>query len=284
MPVSDSDLAVDDRQVEEPVDAAPAPPALRRVLGMLTSLPALVGAFVGFTLLAIGPLKQLDLALNQPWSAFFFTKYRWLFQDVIDHMASQWVAVPILGAVALLIAVLRRSFRPIAIVLGVELGWYGVVGTLKLLFSRPAPFSDDPSFFSGSLLTNGWQGISYPSGHASEAVLLYGAIVYLLLRYTSLPRYLIVLSGVGVAAITVATVLNSFYLGWHWATDLVGGALAGAMLLRAVVVADKVITVRVRRTDAGRVKVEIPPLIGVKRELRGSEDLPRATSSSGANR
>ena len=42
-----------------------------------------------------------------------------------------------------------------------------------------------------------------------------------------------------VVAISVNSVAVSFLLGWHWATDLLGGLIAGGLFLRILVQCDR---------------------------------------------
>jgi membrane-associated phospholipid phosphatase len=74
-------------------------------------------------------------------------------------------------------------------------------------------------------------GMSYPSGHASNAILIWGIIAYLLYRYAHVDRYRgrLASAAVGVLALTVCIV--SLVRNTHWFSDLFGGLLLGAALL-----------------------------------------------------
>lgn len=200
-----------------------------------TSWPVLAGLLIVVTALSIGPLQGFDEALDQPWDEWFIPAWGPFLADVVDPFASQAVAVPLLGVVAVALAWRNWSFRPIVSGFMTELGVVGMGATMKVVFARPSPKLMDPAFFHGGLLSHGWHGISYPSGHAIEAVALYGAIVFLIARYTAVSRRTVALLGGVTAAITVITVLQSMYMQWHWATDLVAGLLVGALILRLVI-------------------------------------------------
>lgn len=215
---------------------------LRTLARWATSLPALFVLFVTVTILATGPLQRVDVALYQPWSEWILPTWRPFFQNVIDRIAGQAVALPIMSVVALVLAWRRRSWRPVIAGTAAEFGFLGIIGVLKLAFARPAPILQESAFFYGpGLFGDGWHGISYPSGHAAEAVLLYGTAVLLIARYSTAPRWAVGWLCVGVGAITVMAAATSFYLGWHWMTDLVGGVIGGAFVLRLVALLDEML-------------------------------------------
>lgn len=147
-----------------------------------------------------------------------------------------------LAVVALVLARRRRSWRPIIAGTAAEFGFLGIIGLLKLALARPAPIVQEVSFLYGGLFGDGgWHYISYPSGHASEAMLLYGTAALLIARYGRVSRRTVGILWCGVAALTLLAVATSFYLSWHWATDLIGGVVGGAMVLRLVADLDRVL-------------------------------------------
>lgn len=214
---------------------------LRSVAGFGTSVPVLAVSLVVVTLLASGPLHAFDRALNAPWSQWVLEGWRPFFLTVLDRAASRAVGVPILALIALVLARRLRSWRPLVVAAGAIFAVIGLVATMKMTLARPGPLTGNPSFFDGGLFTTGEVGIIYPSGHAADAVLLYGVAVYLLARYGAAARRTIVLLSWGVAAITVVTIATSLYLRWHWATDLLGGVIAGGLVLRATVRTDRMV-------------------------------------------
>ena len=72
-------------------------------------------------------------------------------------------------------------------------------------------------------------GFSYPSGHTTGTLALTGIFAVLLCRGRSRPVR--VLAGLLVALATVAVALTRLYLGVHWLTDVVGGALLGGSVV-----------------------------------------------------
>ncbi|KRE38453.1 hypothetical protein ASG73_05835 [Janibacter sp. Soil728] len=213
-------------------------------LPRLTSAPVLAGALVVFTLLAAGPLRPYDEMFQGYW-AKHYTPNWWLFLDTVPNaVAGQAVCLPILAGVAIFLAWRHRTWHPLAIVVAAEVGFYGGIGGMKVLLGRTAPSAGEGSFWEGGPFAHGWYGIAYPSGHAAEAVLIYGAAAYLVLSYagpdTRLRRRLTWLVGL----IALNAIVVAFYLGYHWPTDLVAGLLAGGLVLRCIVNADRALARR----------------------------------------
>lgn len=201
-------------------------------LSRLTSVKALSIGLLVLIVLVAGPLQELDYFLARRWLYNFEPRLMWFAQNVLNRVASQAVCLPVLAVVAIVLARRRRSWRPIVFALGSEAAFLLGIGSMKVLLARGVTYERDPSLLEGGLWEMGTKGISFPSGHAAEAVLIYGAAVYLIARYSDASRRLVRLLCWGVAAISVNSVAVSFLLGWHWASDLVGGLLAGGLFLR----------------------------------------------------
>ena len=73
-------------------------------------------------------------------------------------------------------------------------------------------------------------GYSYPSGHVLRATLVYGLVLYLAERWELFGRDSSRLSPILVLVIFF-TGYAVVYLGWHWMSDALGGALLGLTLL-----------------------------------------------------
>lgn len=204
-------------------------------IGRLTSPWTLAISLLAVILIAGGPLQQLELFLAKMWLYRINPDLIWFAQNVLDRIASNAVCLPILAVVAIVLARRRRSWRPIVFTLLVEAAFLIGVGGLKVFLARGVTYDRDPRFFQAGFFEKGSEGISFPSGHAAEAVLIYGAAVYLIARYSSASPRLVRLLCWGVGAITVNSVVVSFMLGWHWASDLVGGVLAGGLFLRLLI-------------------------------------------------
>ena len=233
-------------------------PLLRR----LTSTPVLLAALITLTLLVAGPLRETDRSLHGFWSDELTPEWTKFLDQVPNAVAGQAVCLPVLILVATVLAWKHRTWRPLLFTAAVELGFYAVVGGLKVVLARTSPKADDVSgrFLNGGATEHGWYGISYPSGHASEAILFYGAAAYLIAIYAHpdsrvMHRLawlmgLIVLNSIGVA----------YYLGYHWPSDLLGGMLVGAVVLRVIIDVDHALVRRAERARLGRRAVPALPL------------------------
>lgn len=233
---------------------APTAPAPQRRRDLLVSFPTLLAGFAVVTGLAMEPLHQVDLALHGRWILRLLPAAQPFLQHVLDRIAGQAVDAPVLVAVALVLAARYRTWRPLLVAAAVEGGFFGLIGLMKLVFARPAPILGDPSFFHGGLWRDGWDGISFPSGHTAEGVLVYGAVVYLLAAWSLLSRRVVQGLAVVVGLVALDAGLVSFLLGWHWATDLVGGWLAGGLVLRGIVVGDRWLSRRIGGGGGGDVE------------------------------
>ncbi|APX32622.1 phosphatidic acid phosphatase [Brachybacterium sp. P6-10-X1] len=221
--------------IDSPLDRGLSQARSGSWIGRLTSPWTLAISLLVVILLAGGPLQQLDLFLAKMWLYRINPDLIWFAQNVLDRIASNAVCLPILAVVAIVLARRRRSWRPIILTLMTEAAFLLGVGGMKVFLARGVTYDRDPRFFQAGFFEKGSEGISFPSGHAAEAVLIYGAAVYLIARYSSASPKLVRLLSWGVGAITVNSVVVSFMLGWHWASDLIGGVLAGGLFLRLLI-------------------------------------------------
>jgi diacylglycerol kinase (ATP) len=116
---------------------------------------------------------------------------------------------------------IRRRLRQLAValVLVIALGWGGA-DLLKILFARPRPEQ------ALDLLTA--TGYAYPSGHMTGVVALSIAVgaTFAVTRQTIRAR---ILWQVGSGFLVLAVAFDRWITGAHYITDIVGGALFGAL-------------------------------------------------------
>jgi undecaprenyl-diphosphatase len=144
------------------------------------------------------------------------------FRILTDWVWDPWTMRLLTFAVAIWL-VWRRAARWTAVWLVVTCAVATLVQqALKALVDRPRPVWPDP--------VDSAHYAAYPSGHAMTATVVCGLLLWLVHRYgadRALWR-----TAVAVAAISVAGVgLTRVWLGVHWATDVVGGWLLGALVV-----------------------------------------------------
>jgi membrane-associated phospholipid phosphatase len=129
-------------------------------------------------------------------------------------------AVALGGALGLWLLASRLGAIWLVVALVVSLSNRGV----KFLVDRPRP-ADDLVDVSDKA-----SGLSFPSGHATAAVLVYGFIFYL--ASSLIPaRPLRLLVQTSCLVIIVLTALQRVYVGVHWPSDVLGGLLFGGLVL-----------------------------------------------------
>ena len=184
--------------------------------------------YVMIDIIVQGPLTQLDEAFYK-WhpreSITALHRWAWLY----DKFGQRSVLLPILLAVAGVLARRHRTWRPLVLAFTSFAILNIIVGAMKLIIGRSETPTGDPSVFNG--------GVIFPSGHSSNMVLTGGVLVYLFIRYVERPPVRRVVAVWTV--LTALTITTSLYLGTHWISDLVGGVLVGGLLLQAVIVFDR---------------------------------------------
>jgi len=185
--------------------------------------------FVGFTLLAMGPLISIDAYFNlDPPPA------SWLpFLHVLDRIGQRAVCLPLLAVVTFLCCRRRESWRPVWVVALSVFSLNLAVLIFKVVLGRGQPSTADPHFFIG--------GMAYPSGHTSNMVLVYGLCVYLLGRYRDVGAGWLRTMWALVALASVTMVATSLTLNWHWFADLVAGLLVGGLVLQLTIAVDHLV-------------------------------------------
>jgi len=151
------------------------------------------------------------------------------FSDALDW-ARRLAEMPLVAAVgvggALALMLLARRLEAIWLVaaLVVSLSNRGV----KFLVDRPRP--------SAGLLdvSDKASGLSFPSGHVTAAVVVYGFIFYLA-GFLIPARFLRLPVQASCLVVVVLTALQRVYVGVHWPSDVLGGLLFGGLLLALLI-------------------------------------------------
>lgn len=154
---------------------------------------------------------------------------------LVDDLGLRSVTAIILLITAVLISRRFKSWRPINLSILSLVLLNLVVGVSKLLFGRTKPDTGFDLFFTDS-------GLSYPSGHAANAVLTWGITAYLIFRYSHKYPFEGMRLTWLVTIITIGVCLASLYRNTHWFSDLLGGLFIGSALLVAIIAIDRSIT------------------------------------------
>ena len=177
-----------------------------------------------------GPLVAYDKEINsQPKPQFEglagFTLRR------LDDLGLRSLTATVLLIAASFIAYKFKTWRPLNLAMVSLLSLNLVVGSFKIVFGRTKPRDGFDLLHAG--------GMSYPSGHASNAVLSWGILAYLIYRYAKVDRYQGRLASAGVVLISLTVCVVSLIRHTHWFSDLLGGLFVGSALLVAVIAIDR---------------------------------------------
>ena len=191
--------------------------------------------FFGFLLvtqqvLTNGPLVSYDKEINsQPKPQF--EGFAGFFLRRLDDLGLRGVTATVFLIAAAFIAYKFKTWRPLNLAVLSLLLLNLTVGASKILLGRTKPRDGFDLLHAG--------GMSYPSGHASNAVLSWGILAYLIYRYAKVDRYQGRLASAGVVLISLTVCIVSLIRHTHWFSDLLGGLFIGSALLVAVIAVDR---------------------------------------------
>ena len=138
---------------------------------------------------------------------------------------------PFLVAAAVFMALfLWRKQTGACVALAAAVLSFGIGPVLKFIVDRPRPSED---------LIAVWRSqdtLSFPSGHAFTAVLVFGILFYLAPRLVSW-RWAALLMRVSSASLILLIGISRVYLGAHWPSDVLGGLLYGGLVLTFLIYA-----------------------------------------------
>ena len=154
---------------------------------------------------------------------------------LVDDLGLRSITAIFLLTTAAIISRRFKSWRPINLSILSLILLNLVVGVSKLLFGRTKPSTGFDLVFTDS-------GLSYPSGHAANAILTWGMLAYLIFRYSHKQPFEGIRLTWSVAIITTGVCLASLYRNTHWFSDLLGGLFIGSALLVAIIAVDRSIT------------------------------------------
>jgi membrane-associated phospholipid phosphatase len=177
-----------------------------------------------------GPLIALDAKIANADRVDFPSWVDFLLMR-IDDLGLRGLTGTALIIAAIYIARRFRTWRPLNLAILSLIALNLTVGLSKLLIGRTKPQLNVDLIYAG--------GLSYPSGHASNAILSWGVLAYLIYRYAHVDRYQGRLASTGVALISLSVCVVSLFRNTHWLSDLVGGLFIGSALLVMVIAVDR---------------------------------------------
>ena len=196
--------------------------------------------FLGFLavtqqVISNGPLVNFDNNVNRRHTPDFYGFSGFILRR-LDDLGLRSLTATVLLLAALYIARKFKTWRPLNLAVLSLLALNIVVGIFKIFLGRTKPRDGFDLLHAG--------GMSYPSGHASNAVLSWGVLAYLIYRYARVDRYQgrLAISGVVIISFTVCAV--SLIRHTHWFSDLLGGLFIGSALLVAVIAIDRYVPSR----------------------------------------
>ncbi|GAA2133399.1 hypothetical protein GCM10009760_09570 [Kitasatospora kazusensis] len=207
---------------------------------MLFGLTGLAYLLVVAAVICDTPLVDLD------WSLLLFRPYkRW---PEVQPLLNVWILAGQRGPSAIVACAWVawrsyriRSLRPLLVTGAALLLLNVTVGGVKIVTGRLGPhyahYVGSPELFSG--------GEIFPSGHTANAVVTWGVLAYLAVRWRR--------TGTVLAALTAVSIgLTTVYLGTHWMSDVLAGWAAGALVLLSLPLAEPLIAGLDRRIRALR--------------------------------
>ncbi len=195
-------------------------------------------AFYAFVNLAVAVVSGGSIVVLDSYlvNLFYFYREQWLaiFFSLVTFLGGS-VAVAIIAVALTAFFFVRRKLAYIFAFIITFFGAEFSVYVLKEIIHRSRPPVDTAFLAENSF--------SFPSGHTTIAVALYGFIIYFLLK--ELP------SGLGRAVaffigflLIFLIALSRLYLGVHFFSDIIGGFLLGSLWLIIGIVISKILSRR----------------------------------------
>ena len=191
--------------------------------------------YITFDVLHSGPLTEIDATIARLQRPDLPQWGDWVVYN-LDHLGLRGVTALFLLSLSIYLGRKFKTWRPINLSVVSLLALNLVVGLAKLEFGRTKPKLQIDLLDAG--------GMSYPSGHASNALVSWGLLAYLIYRYTNRAPF----NGINlypiVGLITFIVVMVSLIRNTHWFSDLLGGIFLGGALLIGVTALDRIIPSR----------------------------------------
>lgn len=150
------------------------------------------------------------------------TTWAGIFEAITD-LGGAWVVVGLSILACALLIHARRYADALLVAVAVAVA-RALTMLCKLAFARERPACGDAIGMESTF--------AFPSGHASAATALYGALALLILR-SGLPQRTRIAVAAVLALLIAAIGFSRVYLGVHYPSDVLGGVLLGAACVAA---------------------------------------------------
>lgn len=210
---------------------------LKAGLAIRISIACLIGVAVLTAMLAWpnNPVLQLDELVASSKHYRSPENFAQL-ADLLDDLGRRIFVLPLMLLVLGVNSLKERSWRPVLIGTAAFVVASVIVGALKFLTDRTSPRLGPGSFGLPELIDS--IGL-YPSGHAANAVVAWGAMCYFSAQAFNWSNKMTRLAIIFVCLIVLVMSTASAYLHFHWVSDLVAGVLVGAAALFAGIAVDQ---------------------------------------------
>ncbi|HEU5090802.1 MAG TPA: phosphatase PAP2 family protein [Roseiflexaceae bacterium] len=216
--------------LDAPPQPAPHPITMRHMVFVLLAgmIVCIVGTLV-FLQLAAAVLANTYLSIDERVLLGAHTIASTSLSDVMYAltMIGDPVTVGVISVGGLLVLLRQGRRVDAAGLLAATVGALLLNLVLKHAYARVRP-----DLFSGPIHLNTY---SFPSGHAMGSIAGYGMLAFLALRQARHAWHR-VLVGLVTVLLIAGIALSRVYFGVHFPTDILGGLLAGAIWLTAVIV------------------------------------------------
>jgi len=231
------DVSIDVRAVIRDVARTPVhPDAIARVAARIAGALAIsVLGLTGLLLLRVDLVLHIDtwLTAGEPYKRWPTLAH---LAHTLDYAGQRGIMVPVLLVFAAYATFRVRSWRPVIVVGFALLSVNIVVGAMKYITARPSPRLGPAPLFDPHIV--GTVGL-FPSGHAANAVLIWGVGVYLGYICLGWSHRAMKRGAWTVAIVAFVVSACSLFQQYHWPTDLAAGTMVGGAILAATVAADR---------------------------------------------
>jgi membrane-associated phospholipid phosphatase len=192
---------------------------MKRLITGLATCTLLLGVLTE-QVIARGPLTDLD----HPVERFAVTHRSIAMTDVmrlLSDVGSTSFLFPIVLIAVVYFVFRDRAWKPPAVLAAAFISDILLQDVVKAVVGRHRP--------PLSQMIGRYPGASFPSGHTTQSLVVYGMIALLLIRtHPRWPRVAVLLPAV---CLVLLIGISRVYLGAHWPTDVAGGLLLGSFWL-----------------------------------------------------